>query len=190
MIENGLNTNRTSPAKIIALVGIMAASVECAKLALMFLPNIEAVTLLLALYGYIFGIWGVVSAVVFVCIEPMLFGFGSWVVSYFIYWPLVALVFMILGRLRVKNRLILTGTAVLLTFFFGILTSLVDLGLFSGFFENFLERFLIYYARGVYFYIAQIITNLVLFLFLFKPLCKKLAKIKCRFIKSESDPNE
>ena len=174
----------------VALVGICAASLECGKLALAALPNVEVVTLLTALYGYAFGVWGIASAVVFVCIEPLIYGFGTWIISYFIYWPLVALVFMLLGRLRVKNRLILTGTAVLLTFFFGILTSLVDLGLFSGFFENFLERFLIYYARGVYFYIAQIITNLVLFLFLFKPLCKKLAKIKCRFIKSESDPNE
>ena len=47
---------KKSPAKTVALVGIMTASVECVKLALAFLPNIEAVSLLLALYSYVFGI--------------------------------------------------------------------------------------------------------------------------------------
>ena len=182
MIENGRNTNRTSPAKIIALVGIMAASVECAKLALMFLPNIEAVTLLLALYGYIFGIWGVVSAVVFVCIEPMLFGFGSWVVSYFIYWPLVAVVFWLLGRLTFRRVLVkaavATALAVLLTVFFGVLTSLVDIGLFSGRFDNFFARFAVYYARGAVFYLLQIGTNAVVFPILFHSMTTKLYKLK------------
>ena len=58
-------------AKKIALVGISAATIECGKSALAFLPNIEVVTLLCALYGYAFGMLGVLSAVVFVCIEPL-----------------------------------------------------------------------------------------------------------------------
>ena len=55
---------RLSPARALALVGISAATVECGKLALMALPNIEVVTLLLALYGYVFGPLGVAAAVV------------------------------------------------------------------------------------------------------------------------------
>ena len=43
------NKRILSGARAIALVGITAATVECAKLALMALPNIEIVTLLLAL---------------------------------------------------------------------------------------------------------------------------------------------
>ena len=176
------NSRKSSPARIIALVGIMAASVECGKLALMFLPNIEVVTVLLGLYGYVFGIYGVLASVVFVCIEPLIFGFGSWVISYFIYWPTVAIVFMVLGRLRIKNRFLIAGIATLLTVWFGVLSSLIDIGLFSGFFENFFERFAIYYLRGIPFYLAEIISNAILFLLLFPLLQKKLYMIKKIFI--------
>ncbi len=77
MNTNGRSSKRTSPARIIALIGIMAATVECSKLALSFLPNIEVVTFLLALYGYTFGIYGVAAAFVFVSIEPIIYVFGT-----------------------------------------------------------------------------------------------------------------
>lgn len=170
-----------SGAKKIAFVGISAATIECAKLALAFLPNVEVVTLLTALYGYSFGWLGVLSAIVFVCIEPLIWGVNTWVVLYFIYWPLVACVFMILGKARIKNRWILTLTAVILTTLFGLLSSLIDVGLFSGYFDNFFYRFSVYYLRGMPFYIAQIITNAVLFLSLFSIASTKISK----FIKLE-----
>ena len=49
-----------------ALVGMMAATVECAKLALAAIPNVEAVSLLIALYSYVFGWAGVLASVIFV----------------------------------------------------------------------------------------------------------------------------
>ena len=107
----------------VALVGICAASIECGKLVLTALPNVEVVTLLTALYGYTFGVWGIISAAVFVCIEPLIYGFDTWLISYFIYWPLVALVFALLKGARVKNRWMLTAAALVLTVFFGVLTS-------------------------------------------------------------------
>ncbi len=161
----------------------MAATLECGKLALAFLPNIEVVTLLCAVYGYVFGCSGVLAAFVFVSIEPLIYGFGTWVVSYYIHWPLVALTFMLLKRLGVKNRWLLTAVGVVLTAGFGVLTSLIDLGILSGFFDDFWERFAIYYARGVVFYIAQAVCNAVLFPLLFKLLAGKLEIIKTRFLR-------
>lgn len=163
-----------STAQRVALVGIMAATVECGKLVLAAVPNVEVVTFLLALYGYVFGWLGIISAFVFVCIEPLMWGFGSWMVSYFIHWPLVALVFGLLGRTRVKNRFVLTGIAVLLTAFFGVLTSLVDVGLFMGYFDRFFFRFSILYMRGIPFYVTQIICNAALFVALFPLFSGKL----------------
>ena len=124
-------------ARNIALVGIMAAIAECGKLALAFIPNVEVVSLLLALFSYAFGIYGIAAAFVFVCIEPLIWGFGTWIVSYLIYWPTVSLVFFFLGKVKLKNRYIVSLISALLTFIFGILTSLVDTGLLSGFFDNF-----------------------------------------------------
>ena len=165
-------------AKSVALVGIMAATLECGKLVLAALPNIEIVTVLLALYGYVFGVYGVISAFVFVSIEPLIYGFNTWVLSYYLYWPIVPLVFMMLAHMRVKNRFILAAVAVILTAWFGVLTSLVDIGLLSGSFDNFWYRFTVYYTRGAVFYITQIVCNAVLFVFLFNFMANKLSKIK------------
>ena len=171
-----MQNQKTNKIRRLALIGLMAATLECGKLILSFLPNIEVVTLLCALFGYVFGWSGIIATFVFVAIEPLIYGFGTWIISYCLYWPLVALIFMILGRSNVKNRVILTATAVLLSAWFSVLTSLVDVGLFSGNFDNFLSRFSIYYLRGISFYVTQIICNAVLFPILFRPLSEILKK--------------
>ena len=169
--------NRQSVALKVALVGIMAATVECGKLVLASIPNVEVVTLLIGLYSYTFGWLGILASLIFVCIEPLIWGLGTWVISYFIYWPLVALIFAAFGAIGVKNRVVLTSFAVVLTFLFGVLTALVDGGLFTGNFDNFLYRFGIYYARGIVFYALQIACNLVLFLFVFRFLADKIKSL-------------
>ena len=164
-------------AKSVALIGIMSATIECAKLALAAIPNVEAVSLLIALYSYVFGIYGVISTVVFVCIEPLIWGFNTWVATYLIYWPLLGLVFLLLGKFNVKNRFLIAGIAVFMTFFFGVLSSLVDIGLLTGFFDDFFVRFGIYYARGIAFYAVHITSNAIIFLLLFLPFLKRLEKL-------------
>ncbi len=175
---NRIGKGRASPARTVALVGVMAAAAECAKLALAVLPNIEAVTLLLALYGYVFGGVGIAAALVFVAIEPLIWGFNTWVVSYLLYWPLVSLVFMLLSRLKVKNRFVFCGFAVMLTLWFGVLTTLVDTGLLSGFFEDFWYRFSVMYVRGIVFFVVHTVSNAVIFLLLFKFLSERLSRLK------------
>ena len=169
--------------KYTALIGMMAATIECAKLALAAVPNVEVVSLLIAVYSYVFGMAGVMSALLFVCLEPLVWGFGTWFISYLIFWPLLALLFLFFGRLRLKNRFIITAAVVFSTLLFGILTSLVDIGLFSGSFDNFFSRFAIYYARGIVFYLLHIVSNFVIFLFVFPPLMTFLSKIKLRLFK-------
>ena len=171
---------RISAVKYTALVGMMAATVECAKLALAVLPNIEAVSLLIALYSYVFGWAGVVAALVFVCIEPLVWGFGTLIVSYFIYWPLLALVFLAHGKIDLKNRFAVTGIVVFMTFLFGIITSLADVGLFSGSFDRFFYRFAVYYARGVLFYALHIGSNFLIFLLAFPLLRDFLLRLKLK----------
>ncbi len=175
------NSKKRSPAAAVALVGISAAAIECGKLALMALPNIEVVTLLVALFSYSFGIYGLSATVIFVCIEPLIFGFGPWVILYFIYWPLLSLLFVLLGRAKIKNRVLITGIAVLCTFIFGILSALVEIGLFSGGYDNLFSRFLIYYTRGIMFYVLQIAANAILFPLLFDFLARRLSAVKKAF---------
>ena len=165
----------------VALVGICAALIEAVKLALAAIPNVEGVTLFCALFGYCFGWWGVLSTAVFVSIEPLIYGYNTWVISYYLYWPLVAVVFWGLRKIRVKNRILITLIAVLLTCWFSVLTSLVDVGLFTGMRNNYWHRFRIYFLRGTWFYIVQITCNAVVFSLLFRPLSKLLLVLERKF---------
>ena len=171
-----LSSHRDRAYKL-ALIAIMAATLEAGKLALSFIPNVEMVTLLCAVYGYIFGYYGVIATYIFVGIETLIWGVNTWVVTYLVHWGVVALVFMLFGKFKIKNRFVVTGAAVLLTTAFGVLSSLVDTGLLTGFFDSFWKRFAIIYVRGIAFYVTQIVCNLLLFLVVFNPMVNSLQKI-------------
>ncbi len=170
---NGLKKGAAS----IVLISVAAATLSAAKFALMALPNIEVVTLLTAAYGFTLRGKGVAASGVFCAIETLIWGAGSWVVTYFIHWPVVAFTFSVLSRFIKPARVIPTITAFLLTLSFSVLSALVDVGLTTGYFYNFGERFVVYFLRGTWFYVAQLVCNLVLFPVLFKPLVNLLSGI-------------
>ena len=145
-----------------------ACAFVCA-LVLSAIPNVEIVTLLCAVYGFVLGAQGVLATCIFVACETLIYGLGPWVISYAIHWPAVALVFWLLSRFIKPSRVIPTIVAVIMTTSFGVLTALVDVGLFSGFWDDFGQRFAIYYARGAVFYVTQIVCNALVFPLLFKP---------------------
>ena len=165
-------------AKGIATIALMTATLSGGKLVMSMLPNIEPVTILIALYATVFGFAYVLPATfVFVTIDMMIYGLNTWVISYIIYWPLVAFVFALVN-VKPKGRWVNCIVAVLLTLFFGVLTSLVDVGLFMGSFDNFWYRFGIMYARGILFFALHVVSNFALFLLCYTPLCKALGKVK------------
>lgn len=172
-----MNAALKGGAKAVVQIAVAAATISAAKFALMALPNIEVVTLLIAVYGFAMGWRGVAAAIVFAASETLIWGAGTWVVTYFIHWSAVAVVFMILARFIRPSRLIPTIAAFLLTVSFSVLSALVDVGLATGYFYNFGERFVVYFLRGTWFYVAQIATNLVVFPLLFKPLATLAIKI-------------
>lgn len=168
--------------KTIATVGVMAATLECGKLVLSFLPNIEVVSILTALYGFVFGWAGVIASFVFVMIEPLIWGFGPWFITYLIYWPLLAFVFMCLGRRKIENRWVILAIILGLTVGFGILSSIIDVALYIGVNKHYFSNLILYYLRGIGFYLTQICCNAVLFLLIFKPLKDRLGRIKGRLM--------
>ena len=170
-------------AKKVALTAVLAALLIGGKWALAALPNIEVVTILIASFAFVFGFFvSLTATIVFVLEETLSWGFHTWAISYFIYWPLVALVFSILGMAMKKpSTWVFTITAVGLTIFFGFLTSLVQVGLFSGRFERFWIRFWLVYSSGFLFYALHIACNLTLFFGASKPLVMLLKKLKRNF---------
>lgn len=74
----------------IALIGMMTATLEVGKQALMFIPNIEIVSLLIIMYTLFFGKKTVYAIICFILLEGCLFGFGIWWVMYLYAWPLLS----------------------------------------------------------------------------------------------------
>ena len=176
MLSKSLNV------RTIATVGVMAATLECGKLVLSFLPNIEVVSILTALYGYVFGWAGVLASFIFVIIEPLIWGFGPWFITYLIYWPTLAFVFMCLGRRKIENRWVILAIILGLTVGFGILSSITDVALYIGINKHYFSNLILYYIRGIGFYLTQICCNAVLFLLVFKALKDRLCQIKGRLM--------
>ena len=153
----------------IALVGMMIATIEVAKNALAFLPNVELVTLLFILYTLTFG-WKVLMVVpAFILLEGCIYGFGLWWVMYLYVWPLLVLLTWLFRREEsVWFWCVLSGAFGLC---FGALCAIpyyIGGGIAAGF---------SWWVSGIPYDILHCISNFVLCMVLFKPLRKVLKKI-------------
>ena len=172
-------------AQSLAYIALFAATLTGGKLALSAVPNIEIVTILILAYGSVFGVFYVLPATLIFCaVETMIYGFGTWVVSYFIYWPA-------LGVLAAVLRALILGVAA--TAFFGVLTTSVDVVFVcinqktaSVFFKYFAAK----YMLGIWFYVAHIASSVVSTLVLYSPLCRILSKIKSKTFGAAVSPTE
>lgn len=169
--------------KKIALIAVFSAMLTGAKFALSWIPNVEIVTLLLAVFAYSYGSrYAIPVATVFSITDILIYGFGYWVISYLIHWNVLVLMVCVLKYKGVKSEYIYALTVGILTFLFGFLTSFIDVSL-SGGFMGFGERFFVYYLSGTMFYIIHIACNVILIITLFKPLSNIAEKMKERYFK-------
>ncbi len=172
------------------LIAMLTAVLTGGKLALSFIPNIEIVTLLIIVYAYVFGMKiSVTATLIFVTIETMIWGFNTWVISYFIYWPMLACLSCLLAKLmraqhdeNISNKSMLimpyTALAVLCSALFGVLTSFVDALVGSAKTDFAITvLFPIIYLRGVAFYITHVISNGLIVAVCFLPLQTLLSKL-------------
>ncbi len=91
-----------SPAKEIAYIAIMTAILTGGQFALSMVAGVEVVTVLLLCFAFVFGPRaGALTAVAFSLLRCFIWGFyPSVIVLYIIYYPLFALLFGGLGRIR------------------------------------------------------------------------------------------
>ena len=182
--ENGKNV-----ALYVAITAVFSALLTGGKMALAVIPNVEVVTILIAVFAYVWGLaYALPAVVVFIVVQIFIYGFNIWVLQYFIHWPVVTFVFVLLGKAKMQKTwvkiVVSTVVAVVLTVIFGLMTSATDTfvsymgGSFNFNFDNYWTRFAIVYARGISFYATQIICNAVLFATTFVPLTKALAVAK------------
>lgn len=169
-------------AKQLAYIALFSATLTGGKMALAPFPNVEIVTILILVYASTFGVGYVLPATMIFCaVESMLFGFGSWVISYFLYWNALGVVAAVLLRKqKMWQALVLAFAA---TAFFGVLTSAVDVVLISFSRKtagDFFKYFASAYVLGIWFCVFHVASAVVSVLVLYKPLCLILNKIKLK----------
>ena len=114
-------TNGKNTALYIAVVAVFTAMLSGGKFALMAIPNVEVVTILVALFSAVWG-WkySIPATIIFVILEMFLWGFNTWVLEYLIHWPFVAMVFGLLGKVHFKSNamklICFTACAMVVTF--------------------------------------------------------------------------
>jgi len=83
MNERGSRTAR------IARIALMTAMIEVAKIALQSIPNVELVTFLFIIFTIWFGKETYIVSFLFVGMECLIWGMGTWVFMYLYIWPVL-----------------------------------------------------------------------------------------------------
>ncbi|NLJ78626.1 MAG: hypothetical protein GX329_04625 [Tissierellia bacterium] len=156
----------------IALIGILSATITTGKLALSFIPNVEIVTLLFIVYTVVFGIRrSLLTSVVFSTTEIFLYGFSTWLLGYYLVWPLLILSTYLIGRtMRSEYAYAIVGA--IFGYAFGLLFAIVE-SFFYG-----LAYGWIYWLRGIPFDIIHGTSNFIIILTLYRPILNILTRLK------------
>lgn len=159
----------------IVLFGMLGAIAYVSQIALSFLPNIEVVSVLFLVYTRIFGRKALFPIYVFVLLEGIFYGFGSWWIMYLYVW---AVLFGITMLFRKNDSFlfwaILCGAFGLCFGALCAVTQGIMFGIGSG---------IAYFINGIPFDIAHCIGNFFTTLALYKPLSFLLGKVKKELVK-------
>lgn len=146
----------------ITLFGMLAAMTFGAKLVMAALPNIEPVSLMVMIFGAVFGWKALFPVAVYVMAEILFYGLGTWNINYLYVWPLLAVLAILLRKMR--NPL---GWAILSAIFglmFGALCAPVDVVI--GGFSYAISK----WVSGIPFDLTHCAGNFAIALLLFVPL--------------------
>ena len=171
----------------VARVAILAALLTVGKMAFAAVPNVEVVTILVMVYGATLGLpYALTAALIFCTVEMAIWPPHTWVVMYYIYWPVLAVLSSLLLRRRnvFKATVVAVIVAVIYAEFLGVLSSCVDTLFCVGRLTPADLRiyWLAYYLRGVYYDVVHMISNAIIVAVLFAPLVllvRRLAPDAC-----------
>jgi energy-coupling factor transport system substrate-specific component len=153
----------------ITLFAMLGALTFALKWAMSFLPNIEPVTLMVLIFGAVFGWKAVFPVYTYVAAEFLFYGIGQWNLYYLYIWliPLAMGVFL----RKMESPL---GWAIGAAFFglaFGALCAPVNV-IMGGWGYG-----LSWWVNGIYFDLLHCAGNFVMALLLFVPLRKLVEKL-------------
>ena len=156
-------------AREICLFGMLAAVTFGAKWVMAPLPNIEPVSLMVMLFGVVFGWKALFPVAVYVMAEILFYGLGPWNFNYLYVWLLLAAVAMLLRR--VKNPLLWATVSGFFGLMFGALCAPVDV--FIGGVGYAAGK----WVSGIPFDLVHCVGNFFMALLLFVPLRKLITRL-------------
>lgn len=146
----------------IALFGVLGALTFGAKVAMMWLPNVEPVSLMVMIFAVVLGRRCLYPIYVYVALEILVYGLGSWNFMYLYIWAILALAAWLARAMEQPlGWAVLSGSFGLL---FGLFCAPVDV--FLGGFGYAAAK----WVSGIPFDIAHCVGNFCIALVLFKPL--------------------
>lgn len=157
------------------LFGVLGALTFAMKVVMAGLPNIEPVSLCLLVYGAVFGFKALYPTYVYVTMEILYFGLGTWNICYLYIWGILTFVAILFRDTKQPlGWAMVSGVYGLL---FGALCGIVDV--FIGGFGYAAAK----WVSGIPFDVAHCIGNFCIALVLFKPLRELLDKLYARMRK-------
>ena len=148
---------------------MLGAMTFAAKWVMAVLPNIEPVSLMVMLFGVVFGKKALYPVYLYVMLEILFYGLGTWNAMYLYVWPVLALAAAAMRSVREPLAwAVLSGGFGL---FFGAFCAPVDLVI--GGFGFAVSKWI----SGIPFDIAHGIGNFVIALVLFAPMRKLMERL-------------
>ena len=153
----------------VVLFGILGALTFALKFAMAGLPNIEPVSLMMMVFAVTFGLKALYPCYVYVALEILTFGIGTWNINYLYVWAIL----VVAAWLMRKNQqplawALLSGVFGLL---FGAFCAPVDVAI--GGWSYAVSKWI----SGIPFDVLHCAGNFVLALVMWKPLRKLLDKL-------------
>ena len=155
------------------LFGMLGALTFALKVAMAALPNIEPVSLTLLVYAAAFGWKALYPTYIYVVMEILYFGLGTWNICYLYVWPILVVTGIFMKKMQSSiGWALLSGTYGLL---FGALCGILDV--FMGGFAFAFTK----WTAGISFDLLHCGGNFIIALILFKPLRLLTEKLYAKY---------
>lgn len=156
----------------VVLFGVLGALTFALKMCMAALPNIEPVSLFVLVFGVVFGWKALYPTYVYVAMELLTWGPGTWNINYLYIWAVLAVAAILLRKMEHPlSWAMLSGVFGLA---FGLLCAPVDVVI--GGFSFAVSKWI----SGIPFDVAHCAGNFVIALILFKPLSLLLERLYAR----------
>lgn len=155
--------------KDITIMALMVAIIEVCKFALAHIPNVELTSFWIIMFTLYFGKRIFYIIPVFILIEGAVYGIHLWWIMYLYAWPLLAIVTLLLRKMKgAWEWSMVSGIFGLMFGFLCAIPYIFTSGIYGAF---------AYWVAGIPFDLIHGIANFVIMLALYKPLKQVIIKL-------------